>query len=478
MEHTHKIYSIQEESIMAKSKKYINLEHRTTLEDAQIERAFLVALLGHVAATGYTMTLRNVLDDDDFSDDDNQRTWQYCKGCLDKGQEVNMVNVYAQAKEAEQEWTPSRYVMTKGTDGDIITLASLVHNMGLKRRMSVDLGDVMMSLEHQPDYSPAEAVADIEEVLANATKQVKPKVSAWRTIYKTILTNAEKRARGEIPMGTLCGFDLIDRKGGMERGELMIIAGRNSNGKTSFALCCAVGVAQRGTPVGIFSLEMTNEQLGTRILSLTTGVDGERIKKADMAEQEWDNVVSADDTLPIYFDEVRSADIDTIIGNIKAMQAQHGVQVVVIDYLQLLRSKERERVQQIGGIAHRLEALSKQLEITIILISQLRRNVDKDPTPRLEELKESGDIADAADSVYLVYRPERHGKEYRYPDMSQNWSTVDTHGTALLMCCKNRQGAMEGEQLLAFDAATTRFYQKESYKPAERIAGKEYDVPF
>ena len=167
-----------------------------------------------------------------------------------------------------------------------------------------------------------------------------------------------------------------------------------------------------------------------------------------------------------------------VIANIKAMVAQHNVQVVVIDYLQLLRSRERERHQQMASIAHRLETLSKQLEICIVLLSQLRRNVDKDPTPRLEELKESGDIADAADSVYLVYRPERHGKEFRYPDMSQNWSNVTTEGTALLMCCKNRQGSLNGEQMLAFDAATTRFYQKESYKPAERIAGKEYDVPF
>ena len=87
-------------------------------------------------------------------------------------------------------------------------------------------------------------------------------------------------------------------------------------------------------------------------------------------------------------------------------------------------------------------------------------------------------LADAADSVYLVYRPERHGKGFRYPDMSQNWSGVTTEGTALLMCVKNRQGAMNGEEMLAFDAATTMFYQKESYKPAERIAGKEYYVPF
>jgi replicative DNA helicase len=122
-----------------------------------------------------------------------------------------------------------------------------------------------------------------------------------------------------------------------------------------------------------------------------------------------------------------------------------------------LRGKERERVQQIGGIAHRLEALSKQLGICIILLSQLRRNMPNDPAPKLEELKESGDIADAADSIYLIYRPERHGEDITYPDMSQGWSQFSTKGTALLICSKNRQGALNGEQLLGFDAATTCF---------------------
>jgi replicative DNA helicase len=217
----------------------------------------------------------------------------------------------------------------------------------------------------------------------------------------------------------------------------------------------------KGEPIGIFSLEMTNLQLTTRLTSLLTGINGESIKRADLTQGEWERFVAVDDAAPIYFDKRRSTDGDTLISNIKAMNAQLGVQVVVIDYLQLLRGKERERLQQIGGIAHKLEALSKQLGICIILLSQLRRNAPNAPEPKLEELKESGDIADAADSIYLVYRPERHGEDVRYPDMSQNWSQYPTKGTALLMCVKNRQGALNGEQMLAFDAATTRFYERD-----------------
>lgn len=454
-------------------------QHETALTDPQLERALLVAILSHVNATGYVVALRGVVMDEDFSDEEHANVWRWCKACAEAGQEVNLVNVYAQAQKQGKQLNVRRYVQARGSEGDIITLADALHTMGVKCRMSNGIEDVLMSIKYDDSYNPNDAIADVEKLLNDTTKAVKPKVSGWRKVYNNILKMTERKARGEMAIGTPCGFTLIDRKGGMERGELMIIAGRNSNGKTSFALCCAVGVAQRGTPVGIFSLEMTNAQLGTRIASLLTGVNGESIKRADMTQQEWDALTRLDDALPIYFDEVRSPNITEIIGNIKAMVAQKGVQVVVIDYLQLLSSRERERVQQVGAIAHSLETLSKQLEITIILISQLRRNVDKDPTPRMEELKESGDIADAADSIYLVYRPERHGAQWRYPDMSENWSAIDPRGTALLMCCKNRNGAMEAEQMLGFDATTTRFYERNDWEQAQPVTGaQEYETPF
>lgn len=463
---------------MRRKNKYSDDERLTTLVDPQLERALLVAILAHANATGYTMSLRNVMSDEDFTEDENRNAWLWCKACIDKGQEVNMLNVYAQSQECGGDFDPSRFIQARGSEGDVFTLASALHTMGIKRRISEGAQSVLMSIEHDPEYMPSDAVGELEQIVNDTTKTIKPKTMRWGQLLKDILKRTEKLAKGEMPQGTPCGFSLIDHKGGMERGELMIIAGRNSNGKTSFALCCAVGVAQRGDAVGIFSLEMTNAQLGTRILSLTTGVDGEKLKRADMDDNDWSAVVNADDSLPIYFDEVRSADIDVIIANIKAMVAQYAVKVVVIDYLQLLRSRERERHQQMASIAHRLETLSKQLEITIVLLSQLRRNVDKDPTPRLEELKESGDIADAADSVYLVYRPERHGKDFRYPDMSQNWSNITTEGTALLMCCKNRQGSLNGEEMLGFDSKTTRFYEKENFGLAPATPRIEDNVPF
>ena len=333
--------------------------------------------------------------------------------------------------------------------------------------MADQVQDIFLDIISDAELTNAQAIARLEDVVKQANETSGSHVETFKDVYGKLLKQTQDKANGLLPQGTPCGFDLIDRKGGLERGELMIIAGRNSNGKTSLALCIALNASLQGASVGIFSLEMTNLQLTTRLTSLLTGINGESIKRGQLTDDEWSRFVAVDDSAPIYFDKRRSTDGDALIANIKAMVAQKGVEVVVVDYLQLLRGKERERLQQIGGIAHKLEALSKQLGITIILLSQLRRNQPNDPSPKLEELKESGDIADAADSIYLVYRPERHGENLKYPDMSQAWSEYDTHGTALLMCVKNRQGALNGEQMLAFDAATTRFYQREEFNKSD-----------
>lgn len=439
------------------------------LHDTQLERGLLASLLNTVNGYDRVRAFGMFLDSDDFTDDENRSTWLWMRACVDDAQEVNMVNVYAQAAKQGKKWNMARYVQVNGSEGDVNMMALTLSTMGIKRRLSEELKTVLMDIDYNDSLSPEQALSQIESLVENVARKVKPKTITWMKVYSLILQNYEKVARGDVITGSQCGFSLIDGKGGFERGEFMVIGARTSNGKTAFALNCAVNLARGGTPVGIFSLEMTNVQLGMRLASIMSGINSMGIKQGRLEQQDLDKFTNLEDRLPIYFDDVRSSEIDTIIGNIKCMVLQHGVEVVILDYLQLMRSRERERVQQIGGIAHRLEALSKQLEITIVLISQLRRNIDKDPCPRLEELKESGDIADAADSIYLIYRPEQHGTYCRYPDMSKMWSGVDTHGTAMLMCAKNRQGEKAGEQILGFDASTTTFYELDHYKQAEKV---------
>ena len=437
------------------------------LVDTQLERAFLVALLTDVYSTSHLQRVAHLMVDDDFTSDEFRRTWQAMRRCHEQGKDISPINVYASGKELGIDINLARYISRESIFADAEALGRTLHGLGQRRRLASRVEDVYFDLIYNPDTTTEEALAEVEKIIKDTTATSDKNCETFGEVYRALLKQTQDKANGLVPQGVPSGFSLIDHKGGLERGELMIIAGRNSNGKTSLALCIALNASLAGEAVGIFSLEMTNLQLTTRLTSLLTGIGGESIKRGQLSTEEWEKFVAVNDQAPIYFDKRRSTDADALVANIKGMVAQLGVQVVVIDYLQLLRSRERERLQQIGGIAHRLEALSKQLGITIILLSQLRRNQPNDPVPKLEELKESGDIADAADSVYLVYRPERHGADVKYPDMSQNWSQYSTSGTALLMCVKNRQGAMNGEQLLGFDASTTRFYEKNQFALAD-----------
>ena len=434
-------------------------EKQMALEDVQLERALLVAIFTDIYATDKMRQLQGIVVEDDFTNEVMAETWKVIAQCYASGKEISPINIYSQGKAMGIDIDLNRFVSRESIFADAEKLGRTLHALGQRRRMADKVQDIFLTLLYDTDTTNEQVIAELDKVVKDMTATSDTNVEAFKDVYRQLLKNTQDKANGLIPQGVPTGFSLLDRKGGLERGELMIIAGRNSNGKTSLALCIALNAAKQGEPIGIFSLEMTNLQLTTRLTSLLTGINGESIKRAELDNDEWGRFVAVDDSAPIYFDKRRSTDGDTLINNIKAMNAQLGVQVVVIDYLQLLRGKERERLQQIGGIAHKLEALSKQLGICIILLSQLRRNQPHDPTPKLEELKESGDIADASDSIYLVYRPERHGEDLHYPDMSQNWSQYPTKGTALLMCVKNRQGAMNGEQLLAFDASTTRFYE-------------------
>lgn len=456
-----------------------NTENKSiALEDAQLERAFLVALLTDIYGTAHLQSVAHLVTDDDFTDEQFRHTWQAVQRCYDQGQEISLLNVYAAGKALGFDIDISRYISRESIYADAEALGKTLHSLGQRRRLADKVQDIYLTLLYDSDTTNEQVLAEVEGIIKNITATSDKSCETFGEVYKTLLKQTQDKANGLLPQGVPSGFALIDSKGGLERGELMVIAGRNSNGKTSLALCIALNASMAGVPVGIYSLEMTNLQLTTRLTSLLTGINGESIKRGQLTTEEWDKFVGVNDQAPIYFDKRRSTDSDALVANIKGMVAQLGVQVVVIDYLQLLRGKERERLQQIGGIAHRLEALSKQLGICIILLSQLRRNAPNDPVPKLEELKESGDIADAADSIYLVYRPERHGTELKYPDMNQNWSQYSTKGTALLMCVKNRQGAMNGEQLLGFDAGTTRFYEKNQFALADDTGLPQIDDIF
>lgn len=337
-----------------------------------------------------------------------------------------------------------------------------VYLLEVKRRRELYSKCLMMS---EKVLDVTNSVESISEELKKAADASEVQEAAYVSIQSTgnsLLRDCQNLIDGTFQPGMPCGFRYIDKKGGLQLSDLNIVAGCTSAGKTSLTLAMALGVAKNGVPVAIYSLEMSLKQLTARLASMESGVSSSRILSKPLEYNEMDSLcatVAQLSSYPIYFDEKCTTDISVIERSIRSLAFHNGVKLAVIDYVQLLTGREREKRDRIAAAANKLKALARELDICIILVSQLARpGGGEQPIPRLAQLKESGDLENAADNVYLIYRPEWFvGKKLQYPDMTENWSRYSTNGTGLLIQAKGRNTSL-GECLLGFDGLTTHYY--------------------
>jgi replicative DNA helicase len=278
-------------------------------------------------------------------------------------------------------------------------------------------------------------------------------------------------------------IDLDKKLGGLHPSDLLILAGRPSMGKTSLATNIAFNIAKahkkgrlpdggegavEGGVVGFFSLEMSAEQLAARILSEASEVPSEQIRRGDMTEGEFRRFVEAAKALeacPLYIDDTPALPISQVAARARRLKRTHGLDVLIVDYLQLLKGSSREnRVQEVSEITQGLKAIAKELNIPVVALSQLSRQVEsrEDKRPQLSDLRESGSIEQDADVVMFVYRDEYY-KEREKPgdhelEKMAQWQAVmeQVHGKAEVIIGKQRHGPI-GSVDLAFEGRFTRF---------------------
>lgn len=268
--------------------------------------------------------------------------------------------------------------------------------------------------------------------------------------------------------GIPTGFIELDRfTSGLQPSDLIIVAARPSMGKSSFCLNIAqhVGVRLREPiPTAIFSLEMSKEQLGIRLLCAEARVDSHRVRTGYVAREDWPRLYTAAETLsaaPIFVDDTPAISVLEMRAKSRRLKAEHGLGLVIVDYLQLMRSTKRHenRQQEITEISRSLKALAKELNVPVIALSQLSRAVETraDRKPQLSDLRESGSLEQDADVVLFIYRPDAYD-----PDEQQ--------GIAEIMIGKQRNGPV-GTVQLAFIKEYTRF---ENLETSHRDAGQPF----
>lgn len=260
--------------------------------------------------------------------------------------------------------------------------------------------------------------------------------------------------RGSI-IGVPTGFTSWDQMtGGLQRADLIILAARPGTGKTSFALSLAINAAMKYKQrIAIFSLEMSKEQLGDRLISTVARIDQQRLRTGWIDDDEWTRVVQASDQIAgadIWIDDTAGITPVEMRNKARRLQAEHGIDLIIVDYLQLMQAgsgkKYENRVQEVSEISRNLKGLARELNVPVLALSQLSRAVEsrQNKVPQLSDLRESGALEQDADIVAFIYR-----------DVMYNPNT-ENKNLASLIVAKHRNGPV-GELGLYFNASQTRF---------------------
>ena len=367
--------------------------------------------------------------------------------------------------------------------------AEMIYDLAIRREL-IEVGNDIAAKAARVDVQsePKEQIVEAEQKLYALAEQGQTEQGFQS--FLTAVTDAVKVANAAYQReGGLAGvstglIDMDKKLGGLHRSDLLILAGRPSMGKTSLAPNIAFNIARAykkgittsgeegavdGGVVGFFSLEMSAEQLASRILSEVAEIPSNQIRRGDFTESEFRRIVDAAKELeaaPLFIDDTPALPISQLAARARRLKRTHGLDALFVDYLQLVRGTGRSenRVNEISEITMGLKAIAKELDIPVVALSQLSRQVEnrEDKRPQLSDLRESGSIEQDADVVMFVFREEYY-KEREKPgdhelDKMGQWQEEmeRLHGKAEVVIGKQRHGPI-GTVELSFEGQFTRF---------------------
>ena len=367
-----------------------------------------------------------------------------------------------------------------GSSKQAVDYAKVIHEMYLRRELIL-ISDKLSSDTLNSQEDDAESIIENTEKslfdLAERGSFSQSFLKFNKALDQTIemATLAMKNDRGIVGVPT--GLTELDEKlGGLHKSDLIILAGRPSMGKTALATNIAYNAAQNilsrqeKSSVAFFSLEMSSEQLSTRILSEQARIKSDDIRRGKVTEEEINRYIETSRNiynLPLFIDETPAITIATLSNRARRIKRLFGVNLIVVDYIQLMRAntikKNEGRVQEISEITQGLKALAKELNVPILALSQLSRAVEQrdDKLPQLADLRESGSIEQDADVVMFVYREEYY-LERKQPKLGSiehaEWQSKmnDVNGLADIILGKQRHGPT-GTVKVEFEGIYTKF---------------------
>lgn len=364
----------------------------------------------------------------------------------------------------------------------------VIYDLALRRNLIV-IGEDMVNLAFDApvEANPRAQIEEAERKLFTLAESGRSD-GGFQSFSRALTTAMDVAAKAYERDGGLSGIstgltDLDRQMGGLQRSDLIVLAGRPGMGKTALATNIAYNIAktwrgsrqgdqtvtENGGIVGFFSLEMSAEQLATRIIAEQSGIPSYKIRRGDIDERDFEALTDAVrmmQEIPLYIDQTGGISIAQLTARARRLKRQHGLDLLVVDYIQLLTGASKKgdnRVQEVTEITTGLKALAKELDVPVIALSQLSRQVEArdDKRPQLSDLRESGSIEQDADVVMFVFREEYYLKNKEPKpgtDEHVKWMTdmEKVHGRAEVIIGKQRHGPT-GTIPLHFDANITKF---------------------
>lgn len=441
----------------------------TTLPHSEeSERAVLASLL---LDPRVLPSVSGRLTPDDFYPEKHQILYRAMLELQEAGTGIDLRTVQAKLEQQGRLERIGGVAYLAGLDLDLPDLGRVEHYVEIVKERSVRRRLIQASSSIMRDcldggLDAAEALGRAEQaVLSLGEEAIQRGFTSLGEVFSATLEELEER-HGTTLLGVSTGFLDFDRMThGLHKGNLVIVAGRPGMGKTSLALNMAQNVAfQEGQGVGIFSLEMSREELAMRILCSEASIPFSRVRSGHLSKDEWRRIHDVDRhrrAAPLFIDDSPNPSLLEVASKARRLKAEKGLALVILDYLQLMQAggKFENRNLEIGAISRGLKQLAKELEVPVLALSQLSRQPERrgsDHRPQLSDLRESGSIEQDADLVAFVYRDEIY-----HPDDPANT------GLAELIVAKHRNGPT-GTVDLVFVGETTTFRNR---------AKEEYGAP-
>ena len=406
-------------------------------------------------------TLAEYLSKDIFNDYECIKTYEVIKSLADEGKLPDMVEI---AAILEREHVDVKRFVMEGAGDYTITRQKILHlaDLSVRRRMMALLlkGQSMIIDPTITLDDVAKLTNDFDKVVANDAGE---KVVSFGEVVGNLMNDIADRMADKGEKGIMTGIHIFDSRYGWHEGDLIIIAGSTSMGKSTLASTIAYNVAVEGTPVAYYSMEMTAKQLTARMSARCTGVSASTALYAKLSPAEYQKIYDGTlsmKSLPIFFDEDSKTNFTQMCKSIRRLKKKHGIKVVFIDYLQILANGSNDNREAIlGDMARDLKRLAVEEGLAICALSQLNR-ADKDKgEPRLNQMRGSGQIEEACDMGVLIHRPNLKNE------------------TATITLAKGRNIGLAKEKV-KFNANLSYFSDFEEGDPSAPYQEKKEQLPF